>query len=274
MPTKLMDCMNLQKTSPSSVGEILSGETGSSKRAKNFLSFFQSNRPTTTKTFKHVERTFIEEHTSNTSNQSEKLKESLHNFAISGNDWSLSLKHIWFLSSPSVHLTTQLSCLCITGLTQASETKPWILQTHLPFHFAFGVTGCSSLWRTQTTKFIQRNKNPNLRLWVSWLWVHIPDDFEFNFSWGELTGFDSILQCHSQCAPATDVEDLVVGLDTALLAGWRAWHHLQTVDALPFAANASRQLYTCTQRENTQKNTVNVLCLQSNDDILVEFSIM
>lgn len=30
---------------PSSVGESLSGDTGSSKRAKNFLSFFQSNRP-------------------------------------------------------------------------------------------------------------------------------------------------------------------------------------------------------------------------------------
>ena len=35
--------------SPSSVGESLSGETGSSKRAKDFLSFFQSNRPTNEK---------------------------------------------------------------------------------------------------------------------------------------------------------------------------------------------------------------------------------
>lgn len=35
-----------KKHTPSSVGESLSGETGSSKRAKNFLSFFQSNRPT------------------------------------------------------------------------------------------------------------------------------------------------------------------------------------------------------------------------------------
>lgn len=74
---------------------------------------------------------------------------------------------------------------------------------------------------------------------VSNLWGHIPDDFKFNFTWGDLTGFDCILQGHSQGAPATDVEDLVIGLDTALLAGWGARHHLQTVDALPFTANAS-----------------------------------
>lgn len=37
--------MHGQFDSPSSVGESLSGDTGSSKRAKNFLSFFQSNRP-------------------------------------------------------------------------------------------------------------------------------------------------------------------------------------------------------------------------------------
>lgn len=34
-----------EKNSPSSVGESFSGDTGSSKRAKDFLSFFQSNRP-------------------------------------------------------------------------------------------------------------------------------------------------------------------------------------------------------------------------------------
>lgn len=73
---------------------------------------------------------------------------------------------------------------------------------------------------------------------------HTPEDFKFNFTWCSLTSFDCILQSHSQRAPATDVEDLVTGLNTALLTGWGAWHHLQTVDALPFAANASGQLYT------------------------------
>lgn len=73
---------------------------------------------------------------------------------------------------------------------------------------------------------------------------HTPEDFKFNFPWCSLTRFDRVLQSHSQRAPSTDVEDLVIGLDTALLTGWGAWHHLQTVDALPFAANASGQLYT------------------------------
>lgn len=49
---------------------------------------------------------------------------------------------------------------------------------------------------------------------------HTPEDFELHFTWGSLTGFDCVLQGHSQCAAAADVEDLVIGLDAALLAGW------------------------------------------------------
>lgn len=71
---------------------------------------------------------------------------------------------------------------------------------------------------------------------------HTPEDFQFNFAGGNFAGLDRVLQGQAQRAPAADVQDLVVGLDAALLAGGRAWHHLQAVDALPFAADASRQL--------------------------------
>lgn len=81
-------------------------------------------------------------------------------------------------------------------------------------------------------------------MYLSSFSVHIPDDFKFDFSRGDLTGFDCVFQGHSQGASTTDVEDFVIGLDAALLAGWGSWHHLQTVDPLPPAANTSRQLYT------------------------------
>lgn len=74
---------------------------------------------------------------------------------------------------------------------------------------------------------------------------HVPEDFQFDFAGCDLTGFDRILQGHSQGAPATDVQDLVIGLDAALLTGRRAGHHLQTVNALPFAADTAGQLDTC-----------------------------
>lgn len=71
---------------------------------------------------------------------------------------------------------------------------------------------------------------------------HTPEDLEFNFSGGNFAGLDCVLQGHPQGAPAADIQDLVVGLDAALLAGGGAGHHLQAVDALPFAADASCQL--------------------------------
>lgn len=71
---------------------------------------------------------------------------------------------------------------------------------------------------------------------------HAPEDFQFHFTRSSFAGFDCILQGHSQGAPATDVQDLVTGLDASLLTGWGAWHHLQTVDTLPFTANAACQL--------------------------------
>ena len=82
---------------------------------------------------------------------------------------------------------------------------------------------------------------------------HPPENLEFDLACGVLAGLDGVLQGHSQGAPAADVEDLVSGLQGALLAGGGEGHHLQHVDALPVTANAPRQLDACT--ESTHINT-------------------
>lgn len=82
---------------------------------------------------------------------------------------------------------------------------------------------------------------------------HTPEDFQFNFAGCSFAGLDRVLQGHAQRAPAADVQDLVVGLDAALLAGGGAGHHLQAVDALPFAPDASRQLDSWTRKHTRRE---------------------